>query len=105
MKSPHLTDEETEIQREAMSHLWSASTSGRAGQPPMSLHLPPQSASSSFLGEGGLREESLSFVPIGGLLYLPFTWIGGCSDLSFTGIGGRLSGLCLDWSAFCDFSD
>ena len=28
-KSPHLTDEETEAQKKAMSHLWSASQSGQ----------------------------------------------------------------------------
>ena len=56
-----------------MSHLWSASESGRASWQPRSLHLQPQSGSSSASGpqlppQRGLREDGLSFVPIGGPL-------------------------------------
>lgn len=108
-KSPHLTDEETEAQREVMPQLWSARQLGQSqvqnpslwiSRPSLApaLHVTPSSLPS------GLRENSLSFVLIGGLLHLPFTWIGGCPDLSFTGIGGCPSGLCSDWSVFCDSS-
>ena len=67
-KSPHLTDEETEAPREAVSHLWSASQSGQSQVQHLSLWISSPCLLPALhltLAPSPGRENGLSFVLIG----------------------------------------